>query len=260
MSMKRANRMSMKRAALVTGAGKRIGRAIALDLAAYGWAIAAHYHRSPADADALVDEIVTAGGAAVALNANLGDPLETGGLVGRAAEALGPITALINNASAFERDSIGDLSVDLWDTHLDVNLRAPAILTRAFADALPSTADGNIVNLIDQRVWNLTGEFLSYSVSKVGLWGLTQMTALALAPRIRVNGIGPGPVLPSSRQSAEDFARQCAATPLGRGSSPQEICDAVRYILSAPAMTGQMIALDGGAHLTWRTASGAPLE
>ena len=252
MSMKRANRMSMKRAALVTGAGKRIGRAIALDLAADGWAIAAHYHRSPADAGALVDEIVTAGGAAVALNANLGDPLETGGLVGRAAEALGPITALINNASAFERDSIGDLSVDLWDTHLDVNLRAPAILTRAFADALPSTADGNIVNLIDQRVWNLTGEFLSYSVSKVGLWGLTQMTALALAPRIRVNGIGPGPVLPSSRQSAEDFAEEWTAMPLARQVQADDICRAVLFILGSPAVTGQMIAVDAGQHMGMR--------
>lgn len=252
--------MSIKGGALVTGAGKRIGRAIALDLATNGWTIAAHYHRSPVEAETLVDEIVAAGGTAVALAADLADPAETVELVDRAVAVLGPMTVLINNASAFERDSIGDLSVGLWDTHLDINLRAPALLTRAFADALPPETEGNVVNLIDQRVWNLTGEFLSYSVSKVGLWGLTQMTALALAPRIRVNGIGPGPVLPSSRQSAADFARQCAATPLGRGSSPEEICDAVRYILSARGMTGQMIALDGGAHLTWRTASGAPLE
>ncbi len=252
--------MSANGAALVTGAGKRIGRAIALDLAAAGWSIAVHHHQSTAEADAVVGEIIAAGGNAAALAADLSDAQATATLVGRATDSLGPVTVLINNASAFERDSITDLTADLWDTHLDVNLRAPAILTKSFAAALPDEISGNVINLIDQRVWNLTGEFISYSVSKVGLWGLTQMTALALAPRIRVNGIGPGPVLPSARQSAADFARQCAATPLGRGSSPQEICDAIRYILAAPAMTGQMIALDGGAHLTWKSASGAPPE
>jgi len=238
--------------ALVTGGARRIGRAIALDLAANGYTVAVHHNASAEDAAAVVQEIKTAGGRATALAANLEDANASAGLVADAQQALGPVSVLINNASLFERDSISDVTAASWDAHLDVNLRAPALLTRAFAEALPADVEGNIVNIVDQRVWNLTSEFLSYSISKVGLWGLTQMTALALAPRIRVNGIGPGPVLPSARQSDADFARQCAATPLGRGSSPQEICDAVRYILGAPAMTGQMIALDGGAHLTWK--------
>lgn len=252
--------MTETRVALVTGAAKRIGRAIALDLAAHGWTVGVHYNHAADDAEGTVAEIVSAGGTAAALYADLANATAAERLIDQAAGSLGPVTALINNASAFERDSITDFPTDRWDSHLDINLRAPAILTKTFAAALPDKAEGNVINLIDQRVWNLTGEFLSYSISKVGLWGLTQMTAIALAPRIRVNGIGPGPVLPSSRQSAEDFARQCAATPLGRGSAPQEICDAVRYILGAPSMTGQMIALDGGAHLTWNTNSAAPLE
>ncbi|MEK9946177.1 MAG: SDR family oxidoreductase [Alphaproteobacteria bacterium] len=252
--------MSQPGVALVTGAGKRIGRALAIDLATHGWSVGVHYHQAAEEAEAVVADIASAGGTAVTLHADLADPSATEGLIDQATTTIGPVTALINNASAFERDSITDFPTDRWDSHLDINLRAPAILTKTFAAALPDGTDGNIINLIDQRVWNLTGEFLSYSVSKVGLWGLTQMTAIALAPKIRVNGIGPGPVLPSSRQSSEDFARQCAATPLGRGSSPQEICDAVRYILGAPAMTGQMIALDGGAHLTWNTDKAAPLE
>ena len=252
--------MSQPGVALVTGAGKRIGRALAIDLATHGWSVGVHYHQAAEEAEAVVADIASAGGTAVTLHADLADHSATEGLIDQATTTIGPVTALINNASAFERDSITDFPTDRWDSHLDINLRAPAILTKTFAAALPDGTDGNIINLIDQRVWNLTGEFLSYSVSKVGLWGLTQMTAIALAPKIRVNGIGPGPVLPSSRQSSEDFARQCAATPLGRGSSPQEICDAVRYILGAPAMTGQMIALDGGAHLTWNTDKAAPLE
>jgi NAD(P)-dependent dehydrogenase (short-subunit alcohol dehydrogenase family) len=252
--------MSQTGVALVTGGAKRIGRAIALDLATHGWSVAVHFHHSADDAASVVTEISEAGGKAAALGADLAEPRDTEDLIKGATAALGPVTTLVNNASAFERDSIDDFSTELWDAHLDINLRAPAILTKAFAGALPDGHDGNIINLIDQRVWNLTGEFLSYSVSKVGLWGLTQMSAIALAPRIRVNGIGPGPVLPSSRQSAADFARQSAATPMGRSTAPQEICDAVRYILGAPSMTGQMIALDGGAHMTWNTDSAAPLE
>lgn len=243
--------------ALVTGGARRIGRALALDLARQGYAVAVHHNASATEAEDVVREIAATGGRAAVVAADLADTAATDTLVTRAAAMLGPVTVLINNASLFERDSIGDFPVDLWDAHLDVNLRAPAQLTKAFAAQLPADRDGNVINLIDQRVWNLTGEFLSYSVSKVGLWGLTQMTAIALAPRIRVNGVGPGPVLPSARQSDADFARQCAATPLGRGSSPDEICDAVRYILRAPAMTGQMIALDGGAHLTWKATHGA---
>lgn len=252
--------MTSQGVALVTGGAKRIGRAIACDIAAQGWSVGVHFHQSADDAETVVAEVAAAGGTAVALGADLADPTATEALIGQTSAALGPVTALINNASAFERDSVADFPTERWDKHLDINLRAPAILTKAFATALPEDLEGNIINLIDQRVWNLTGEFLSYSISKVGLWGLTQMSAIALAPNIRVNGIGPGPVLPSSRQSAEDFARQSAATPLGHGADPQEICDAVRYILGARSVTGQMIALDGGAHMTWNTDSAAPLE
>ena len=244
----------------MTGGAKRIGRAIACDLAGQGWPVGVHFHHSKNEANTLVAKIMAAGGTAVALDADLTDPTATEALIGQATAELGPVTVLSNNASAFERDSITDFSTKRWDGHLDINLRAPAILTKAFATALPENLNGNIINLIDQRVWNLTSEFLSYSISKFGLWGLTQMSAIALAPKIRVNGIGPGPVLPSTRQSAEDFARQSAATPLGHGADPQEICDAISYILGARSVTGQMIALDGGAHMTWNTDSTAPLE
>ena len=240
---------------LITGAAKRIGRALALDLGARGWQVAVHYSTSRPEAEDVVAAIKAKGGKAVALDADLADGAATLALVGRAAAALGPLTCLINNASLFEKDMLPTLTLQSWDEHLDINLRAPALLTQAFAAQLPVDGSGNVINIIDQRVWNLTEHFFSYTISKAGLWAMTQSAALALAPRIRVNGIGPGPILPSSRQSQADFDRQCAATPLRRGSSPEEICDAVRFILQAPAMTGQMIALDGGSHLTWRAAS-----
>lgn len=240
---------------LITGAAKRIGKALALDLGARGWQVAVHYSTSRQDAEDVVAAITAKGGKAVALDADLADGAATLALVGRAAAALGPLTCLINNASLFEKDMLPTLTLQSWDEHLDINLRAPALLTQGFAAQLPEGASGNVINIIDQRVWNLTEHFFSYTISKAGLWAMTQSAALALAPRIRVNGIGPGPILPSARQSQADFDRQCAATPLQRGSSPDEICDAVRYILQAPAMTGQMIALDGGSHLTWRAAA-----
>jgi NAD(P)-dependent dehydrogenase (short-subunit alcohol dehydrogenase family) len=240
---------------LITGAAKRIGKALALDLGARGWNVAVHYSTSAKDAGDVVAAIEATGSKAIALDADLANAEATLALVGRAAAALGPVTCLINNASLFEKDMLPTLTVQSWDEHLDINLRAPALLTQAFAAQLPEGASGNVINIIDQRVWNLTEHFFSYTISKAGLWAMTQSAALALAPRIRVNGIGPGPILPSSRQSQADFDRQCAATPLQRGSSPEEICDAVRYILKAPAMTGQMIALDGGSHLTWRAAT-----
>ncbi len=238
-------------AVLVTGAAKRIGRAIALDFARAGWAVAVHYRQSRAEAEATVAEIARAGGRATTLQADLAREAETDALVRRATEALGPLTCLVNNASAFDNDRIDTVTRASWDAHMETNLRTPLVLSQAFARQLPPETDGNIVNLLDQRVWNPTPYFLSYTVSKVGLWALTRTLALALAPRIRVNAIGPGPTLPSPRQTAEQFARQCAAMPLGRGTTPEEICAALRFILSAPAMTGQMIALDGGQHLGW---------
>ena len=242
---------AMPRAALVTGAAQRIGRAIALALAADGWAVAVHYRASRAPAEALVAEIARSGGRAVSLDADLADEAAVARLVPRAAAALGPLGCLVNNASSFENDTAATADRASWDAHLEVNLRAPFVLMQGFAAQLPASAAGAVINLLDQRVWNLTPYFISYTVSKAGLWTLTQSMALALAPRIRVNGIGPGPTLPSPRQSAAQFARQCASVPLRRGATPGEIADAVRFILAAPSLTGQMIALDGGQHLGW---------
>jgi NAD(P)-dependent dehydrogenase (short-subunit alcohol dehydrogenase family) len=239
------------RAALVTGAGQRIGRALALTLADMGYAVAVHYHRSGEAAEGVVRTISEAGGEAVALAADLTDEGAVTALLPRAVAALGPIGVLVNNASIFEGDTIATATRDSWDRHLAVNLRAPFVLIQEFARQLPASAGGNIVNLLDERVWSLTPYFVSYTLSKAGLWTLTQTMALALAPRIRVNGIGPGPTLPSPRQSHEQFLQQCRAMPLQRGTAPDEVAAAMRFILGAPAMTGQMIALDGGQHLGW---------
>lgn len=234
---------------LVTGAAQRIGRAIALDLAHAGWAVAVHHNRSTDAAREVVDEITSRGGRAAAFAADLEDEAQVGALVPRCADELGPLTCLVNNASLFENDRLESVTSASWSAHIGVNLRAPLVLMQAFAAQMPEGEHGNIINMLDQRVWNLDPGFLSYTVSKTGLWTLTQTLALALAPRVRVNGIGPGPALPSQRQSAAQFADHCARMPLGHGTTPEEICAAVRFILAAPGMTGQMIALDGGEHL-----------
>lgn len=247
---------STYRTALVTGAAQRIGRAIALDLARHGWRIGVHYRDSPEAAKAVAEAIREAGSEAVLLEGDLGQEASTATLVPRAMDALGPLGLLVNNASIFELDTMETATRQSWDDHLEVNLRAPFVLAQAFAKAMPAEARGNVVNLIDQRVWNLTPHFISYTLSKAGLWTLTQTMALALAPRVRVNAIGPGPTLPSRRQSEEQFAHQAARLPLGHGTTPEEICDALRFLLAAPAVTGQMIALDGGQHLGWAQPSG----
>jgi NAD(P)-dependent dehydrogenase (short-subunit alcohol dehydrogenase family) len=243
--------LSMPRAALITGAGKRIGRTIALHLAELGWAIAVHYNGSEAAAAEVVALIRAQGGRAVALKADLGCETEVERLVPHAVEALGPLGCLVNNASTFDYDSIESASRATWDHHMEANLRAPFVLIQGFAKQLPAEAEGTVVNMIDQRVWNLTPHFTTYTVSKAGLWTLTQTLAMALAPRIRVNAIGPGPTLPSLHQDDAQFARQCAEMPLMRGTTPEEIAETVAFILAARAMTGQMIALDGGQHLGW---------
>ncbi len=235
--------------ALVTGAGRRIGRAIALDLAQHGWTVAVHHNGAAGAAGEVVAEITGAGGRAAAFAADFTEREQIADLIPRCARELGPLSCLVNNASLFENDAIATLSPASWDSHMEINLLAPLMLTQAFAAQFPDGTGGNVVNMLDQRVWNLGPEFVSYTVSKAGLWTLTQTLALALAPRIRVNGIGPGPALPSRRQSDAAFAAHCDRMPLGRGTSPGEICAALRFILAAPAMTGQMIALDGGEHL-----------
>jgi NAD(P)-dependent dehydrogenase (short-subunit alcohol dehydrogenase family) len=238
-------------AALVTGAGQRIGRACALALGELGYAVAVHYHRSGEAAAAVAAAIRDRGGRAVTLAADLADEAQVKALLPRATDALGPVGVLVNNASVFENDTADTVTRERWDAHLAVNLRAPFVLIQEFARQLPPDAGGSIVNLLDERVWSLTPYFVSYTLSKAGLWTLTQTMALALAPRIRVNGIGPGPALPSPRQSHEQFLQQCQSMPLRRGTAPAEIAAALRFILTAPAMTGQMIALDGGQHLGW---------
>jgi len=248
----------MPRVALVTGGAKRIGRAIALMLGEAGWDVAVHYHASRQEANAVVAEIKSKGRRAVALEADLMREDEVASLVGRASEALGPLGCLVNNASLFERDEALSATRESWDRHIETNLRAPFVLMQGFARQLQADASGAIVNILDERVWSLTPHFTSYTLAKAGLWTLTRTMALALAPRIRVNGIGPGPTLPSPRQSEEQFRRQLEAMPLGRGTAPEEIAQAVKFILSAPAMTGQMIALDGGQHLGWTQTSREP--
>ena len=250
----------MPRAALVTGAAKRIGRAIALALAEDGYAVAVHYNSSAAEAEGVAGQIVKAGGKAVALKADLGVEAQVQTLIPQATAALGSLGLLVNNASLFERDEVKAVTRGGWDAHMETNLRAPFVLIQAFANQLPAETEGVVVNMLDERVLKLTPHFVSYTVSKAGLWALTQTLALALAPRIRVNGIGPGPTLPSPRQSPEQFARQSASMPLKRGATPDEIVAAVRFIVAARSMTGAILTLDGGQHLAWQFPGGGVTE
>lgn len=245
---------------LVTGAAKRLGRAIALDLAAAGWNVAIHYNSSQAEAEAAAAAVRTLGRKAATIGADLSREEETVSVVARSAAALGPLTALVNSASLFEFDDWQSATKASWDAHLQVNLRAPFVLAQEFARMLPHGMQGAIVNLTDQRVLKPTPQFMSYSLSKAGLAWLTVTLAQALSPRIRVNAVGPGPTLRNARQSEADFARQRAATLLGEGAGPEDICAAVRYLLEAKAVTGQMIAADGGQHLIWLTQDVAVKE
>lgn len=238
--------------ALVTGASRRIGAAIARDLAAQGWQVAIHYRQSARDANALVANLREAGHEAAAIAGDLSTMDDMTALVSRCRDILGPVTCLINNASEFLRDDLASLTDDLWTTHINVNLRAPVFLARAMAAQLPPEAKGNVINIIDQRALRPTPDFFSYTLSKAALWPATQMLAQALAPRIRVNAIAPGPVLQSTHQKPAEFEAEWRSTLLQQPASPEEIANAVRFILDAPAMTGQMIALDSGQHLAWR--------
>jgi NAD(P)-dependent dehydrogenase (short-subunit alcohol dehydrogenase family) len=251
---------SIPPAALVTGGAARLGRAIALSLARAGVAVAVHCRTSRDAAEATAADCRGLGVGACVLQADLADDAERDGLVGRAAEALGPIGILVNNASLFERDEWDDATRESWDAHLLPNSWAPFALTQEFARLLPADAEGCVINLLDQRVWSLTPHFVSYTVSKSALWSLTRSLALALAPRIRVNAVGPGPAAPSPRQTQEQFDRQCAALPLRRGTSPDEVAEAAMALLRLPSVTGQMIAVDGGQHLQYAPSSGPAAE
>ncbi|MEI1250651.1 SDR family oxidoreductase [Rhizobium aouanii] len=241
------------RSALITGAAKRIGRAIAEDLAANGFSVAIHANGSIGEAEALVAELRQKGYRAIALQADLSDLGETGELITRASEALGPLDLLVNNASVFQHDSARSFNAASWALHFDLHVRAPSILAAAFAQQMPAEAAGLIVNIIDQRVWALRPSFYSYTLSKSALWTATQTLAQALAPRIRVNAIGPGPSMPSERQAMEDFQAQVSALILQRGPALEEFGQTIRFLYDTPSITGQMIALDGGQHLAWQT-------
>lgn len=249
--------------ALVTGAGQRLGQAMALYLAQRGYDVAVHYATSETQAEAVAAGIRAMGQRSSAIRADLLVEDDAASLIDRAASDLGgPLTLLVNNASIFEYDNLLTATRASWDRHLNSNLRAPFVLTQHFAHQCPpvlrdaageALASGLIVNLIDQRVLKLTPEFTTYTLAKMGLWALTQTSAQALAPQIRVNAIGPGPTLRGVRQSAEHFDRQRSATVLQRGANPADVTAALGYFLDATAVTGQLLCVDGGQHLGWRT-------
>ncbi|HZZ87102.1 MAG TPA: SDR family oxidoreductase [Caulobacteraceae bacterium] len=234
--------------ALVTGAARRVGRELALTAARCGYDVVVHYRSLEGDAAETIRLIEALGRRALGVSADLGE--DHARLVGAAP---GPLTLLVNCASLFEDDRIDTLSADTWDAAASANLRAPILLAQAFAAALPADRRGLIVNIIDQRVLRPTPQFFSYAVSKAALWAATPMMAQGLAPRIRVNAIAPGPTLPSIHQSQADFDAEAEAVILGHGATPAEIGQALAYLIDAPSVTGQMIAVDGGQHLSWRT-------
>ncbi len=252
-----------ERRALVTGAGARLGKAMALALGEAGFDVAVHYASSEGPAAEVAEAIRAMDRTAVALQADLLDDDATEALLPRAAEALGgPVSLLINNASIFEYDTIETATRESWERHIGSNLRAPFILTQALAAQAPAPAtdemgepmaEALIVYRLDQRVRKLTPEFATYTIAKMGLWALTRTAAQGLAPRVRVNAIGPGPTLQGARQSARHFADQRAATVLKRGANLSDITGALMYFVNAPAVTGQLLCIDGGQHLAWET-------
>ncbi len=239
--------------ALVTGGARRIGRAIVEDLASHGFAVAIHAHGSTGEAEALAATIRDRGGRAAAVGGDLANVAALPGLMAAAASALGPIGLLVNNASVFAKDSLDAFDETVWDRHFALHVKAPSVLTGLFAAQLPDDAAGLVVNMIDQRVWAPNPRFYSYMLSKSALLTATVTMAQALAPAIRVNGIGPGPTLPNERQSEDDFRAQIDALILKLGPGLEDFGRTIRYLFDTPSITGQMIALDGGQHLAWET-------
>ena len=239
--------------ALVTGAGDRLGRALAISLAQRGFAVAIHYRNSASGAQETARLIQANGGTAEIIQADLSNWAIAQALARDAEKLVGPLGVLINSASLFEDDAVETLTEESWRAHMAANLDAPIVLSQAFAAQLPADATGDIINLVDQRVLRPNPRFFSYTLSKAALYAATITLAQALAPRIRVNAIGPGPTMRNIRQSEEDFAKQSSATILGHGAQPEDIVRAASYLLDSEAVTGQMIAVDGGQHLAWRT-------
>jgi len=243
--------MASRGAALITGGARRIGRALVTAAADAGYDVAIHVRAMDDEAEAAAAEVRARGRKAVILTCDLRQEAASVALIGQAEAELGPVTLLVNSASVFENDGVADMNRASWDLHMETNLRAPLVLAQVFARRLTADREGLIVNILDQRVWRPTPEFFSYSLSKAGLWEATRMLAQALAPRIRVNGIGPGPTLQSIHQDADAFAAEARSTLLGRPVSPTEIAGALTYLIDASSVTGQMIAVDAGQHLAW---------
>jgi NAD(P)-dependent dehydrogenase (short-subunit alcohol dehydrogenase family) len=239
--------------ALVTGGARRIGRAIVEDLAAGGFAVAIHCHRSVDAAAALAEEIAMKGGNARVFEADLTDFGDAAALLGRASAAMGPVRLLVNAASIFINDDATGFDPDVWNRHFDIHVKTPVLLAGQLAAGLPAGEEGLVVNVIDQRVWRLTPRYFTYTLSKSALWTATRTLAQALAPQVRVNAIGPGPTLMSERQSPQDFNAQVDGLLLRRGPELAEFGATVRYLWQARSVTGQMIAIDGGQHLAWQT-------
>ncbi len=238
-----------RKVALVTGGARRVGRAIVEDLAAHGWAVAIHHGRSGGEAAALAAAIRDGAGTAVAVGGDLADVDALPGIVAGAAEALGPLTLLVNNAAIYERDRPGALDPGLWQRQLAVNLTAPVFLAEAFAAQLPAGAEGNVVNLLDPRVFRPRPDHFSYQIAKSGLLAATIASARALAPRIRVNAIAPGPVLPSAETNAERYAARVAGLPMQAAPDLADFGRTIRYFVESRSVTGEVIALDGGEHV-----------
>lgn len=246
--------MTSGRNALVTGAARRIGRALALALAGEGFGVALHASaRSAAEAQELADMIRAAGGRAHVVCADLAEARDAQALVAEAARAVGPLDLLVNNASLYEPDTAAGFNQAFFDRIMAVNLRAPLQLAADFVGQVPAGRQGSIINITDQKVWRLNPRYFSYTLSKSALWTATQTLAQAHAPRVRVNAVGPGPVLPNHVEGVAGFEQEAAAVPLGHSVAPEEIAAAVLFLVRSPSITGQMIAVDAGQHLAWKT-------